>query len=293
MVERGRVIEIENTKDRIIPAEESLLLDWSPILEKEAKGCVLLYLQLQRVAYDSGSGRKAKVGMRTLSMLCANTAPTLNRCLKVLEKYEFISTERGNNSGVSNIYSINPLPQARTVSIKRYEDIKEVQQILNINPNEEYSEKPMKTSIKIQFNENYGKVFNDKTVSRLLEEKAQGVIDELFKKDIWNCNEMLSYYKNYYSIAMKGLRTKEKFTNRERGEIKNWIEEYSWEIVQKTIKFTLDNWETLGYFTGYPSINALYGYRETLVPEMQRGFKKANKRGQHLSSGEKKEVGQW
>jgi hypothetical protein len=285
MVERERVLEITNIKERIIPAEESLLLDWSPILEKEAKGCILLYLQLQRAAYDEGGGKKAKIGMKKLSMLCANTAPTLNKCINILEKYKFISIERGKKTGISNTYSINPLPQAKSVSILEYKGEEFIF--------EDVSEGAKKVSIKMRSNEECGRVFNDKTVSRLLEEKAQSVIDKLFESEEWNCNDMLSYYKNYYSIAMKGLRTKEKFTNRERGEMKNWIEEYGWEVVQRTIKFSLDNWETLGYFNGYPSINALYGYRETLVPEMQRQIKKISKRGQHQSSGEKKEVGQW
>jgi hypothetical protein len=111
MAEQERVLELSAKKDRIIPAEESLLLDWSPILEKEVKGCILLYLQLQRAAYDSGEGKKARIGMKRLSDLCANTAPTLNKCLSVLEKYEFISIERGKKSGVSNVYIINPLPK--------------------------------------------------------------------------------------------------------------------------------------------------------------------------------------
>lgn len=63
-----------------------------------------------------------------------------------------------------------------------------------------------------------------------------------------------------------------------------WVKEmqeiYSADHIKLAMEYYITNCEDLKYLDGYPSIRALYGFREQLFMEAKRGPLSKNKRGQ-------------
>ena len=93
-------------------------------------------------------------------------------------------------------------------------------------------------------------------------DETKKLVSELVK--IWN---ML-----YIEHVIKESGAPQYFvTPRERKHIKTLVESYGSERTSELIHYYLENWSTIKYITGWPTIAALFGFRHQLVMDMTRG----------------------
>lgn len=256
-------------KESFVPAEFSLLVHWSPILELEKKGTVLVYLQLQTGIVDEEG--KSKISVSTIAKRCNLSNPTVYECIAVLEERAFV--QKYTESGKKNAYMILELPVAPTESKTQTKE--------TTIPTVEKTEADVAI-----FSVGMG------GHNKRLVDDALAAIAKLYKKDIWNAKDMGTFYRMYYVVAFDGMKPQDKIIMKELGMLKRMIEEYGWEVIQHAIMYALDNWKQMDYVNGYPSITAIYGFRQTIIPESRMGSNKKAARGQHTSSG-KTGVGVW
>jgi hypothetical protein len=54
----------------------------------------------------------------------------------------------------------------------------------------------------------------------------------------------------------------------EKVNLKKLIQEFDLTNTMKVIEYYINNYESISYIKGFPSINAMYGFRRTLFPEV-------------------------
>lgn len=73
--------------------------------------------------------------------------------------------------------------------------------------------------------------------------------------------EWVRIYKNKMQINYR-------VCNPEKAMLKRLIKEFDLTDTLKVIEYYINNYENISYIKGYPSINAMYGFRRTLFPEV-------------------------
>lgn len=272
MVNAGDSIEVRTTKRQFVPAEFDLLDDWCPFLERKQKGTTLIYLQLQRgINRQDGHPDEGKTWFSVSRLMDKINAsrPTVHKCLDVLREEHFITIENRRAEGKSNLYTVHEVPPFS------------------------YSQ-PRKKPIKETGEEKEKEVFAVGTdfMMEQYKEKARATLEELSQKADWNSKDLFLFFTQAY-VLFFGVRSRDKINGKDMRLLKTMIEEYGWEVVRDVIKFSIENWERLEYMNGYPTIQAIFGFRETLIPEMKRGRLKAAARGQFSSRQGGKEVVGW
>lgn len=257
-------VVIKTLKGMFVPVEFELLDEWSELLENECKGTCWWYVNLQRFINRSDKNKlqgKAFPSMAELNKRCNVSIATGHKIKDILVKHNFIQYEQRNNGSRSNVYTILPIP-------KFVEDSGTKQDII-----------PVQTDV---FFKPVGGVELDLRMDQ--KDKAKELINELLKKkpiESFNSNDMIRFYKLHYKSVF-GIPDVTATTGRERGSMKRFIDEEGARKVYDMIVYALDNWSTIPYLVkvGYPSVNILYGYKNSLLPESQVGKIKRIHRGQ-------------
>lgn len=264
---------VRSEKPQFVMAEFELLKYWSPVLEGKQKGSTLVYLQLQvgvnRQESNINIG-KSWLTIKDVAERCSMSYPTVLKCIDILEEYQFVTRESRAEEGRSNLYTILDLPRAHI-------------KVPKIEP--ETQEEDIKEEI----------IFSNGTdiIASKYNEQAQYDIEIIEAKEEGNCNDLLKYFRAVY-YTVYGIKTKSVDTMRDRKNFKNMIDEYGWDRSRIAIKYAITNWNDMGVtLDGYPSVTAVYGYRETIVPESINGKNKFSARGQHKHTGEYKGVVSW
>lgn len=86
----------------------------------------------------------------------------------------------------------------------------------------------------------------------------------------YNCNDMWFIFKKFWKEhGLSGYPTA--WTNKERKQVKNMIDEQGSEAVSKYFNFCCKNWKVLAHrfkiSSIVPTVPILYGYRRSLLPE--------------------------
>lgn len=248
-----------------MPAEFELLLGWQPILEAEVKGTTCLYLTLQTfVNRQPGHPKQGKAwpGISRLSQITHLSKTTVWRAQAVLVKHGFISVESGKATGVTNSVTINELPALSDVCL---------------------------SAIPVPAEEKVGdasappvNVFGDglQDIQDIRRDQLEGMLRSLPEDEAsWNTNDLIKYFRTVYELKYK-VRPGGAVTGKERKHVKDLIDGFSSTQVRMAMDYAVENWANLSYVEGYPSIAALYGFRNTIFPEAEAGKLTANRRGQ-------------
>lgn len=88
-------------------------------------------------------------------------------------------------------------------------------------------------------------------------------------------DDSLKVLKKFWKLSYaEKLKKDYVIGNKEVKHLKDMLKEFDLETIKKTMTYFVDNYESLDYFEGFPSLSALYGFRRTLVPETLFGRKK-------------------
>jgi hypothetical protein len=272
---RDTVIKVVNWKEGIIPVEFSLVREWSETLESKLNGCCWVYVQLQSgVNREEGNDKQGRswISVAVIAKRCGLSTRQIFKILNILEEYKFIRRTSGKQKGVSNEYEILSLPgvPVRSRKKKEIEDI----EIKDVSP-----AKP----------ESVFETGTDKLKEMYLE-KARIILEELAAKDEWNASDVIKFYKQYYVICY-GFKSSEYVTAKEGNLIRLLIEGYGLQETIDVIKHALENWSKIEYLNGYPSIAAIYGFKDSLFAEYKGG--KLKTKGQYQSKKGKVGSRQW
>lgn len=270
-------IEVKTLKGTFVPVETEFIMEWMGLLEKECKGITAWYIALQKYIHRGdikGMSDKAFPSHKILAELSGMCLKTSHKAKDVLVKYGFIQYEQRMNGSKSNVYMILPIPKfVEDTGVKQ--DIVPVQTDVFFKPVE---------GIELDLRMDQ-------------KDKAKGLINELLKRkaiETFNTNDMIRFYKLHYK-SIFGIPDINAVTGRERGSIKKLIDDEGARKVYDMIVYTLDNWSSIPYLVklGYPSINILYGYKNSLLPESQVGKIKRIHRGQADPDKSWKGVTEW
>jgi len=245
---------IVNNKADYFSVKYSLFNEWSKYLEFKQRGTTLYYLQLET---------KDSLSQKILCERCNITPSIAEKIEALLIKLKFIDIKKGRDA-INELYW------------KEY--------TILVLP--EFPERLAKAHLRKEVISIDGKTFDE-----IIVKKPKEQIEKLLHKkteESWGCNDVLEFYKQSYKIVF-GDYSKGKFTMADRANMKQMLEEYGGKKVKKTIEYALKNWKDLEYVGGYPSIRAIFGFRETLVPEATLG--KLKKGGGRQYSGHTKDKG--
>jgi len=283
--------KIKSNKQQFVAVEFELLKNLQPILEQDERGSTIYYITLQTfINRQEGHAKEGTAfpGIARMSKLTGFSRTKIWRINKVLEKHGLLTIVSGQDKGVSNTYTINELPKNLT-------PIKQPTQEENLSTLNDRplitEETPLKNIPKLSFADVFTQgteIFEKERESKVVEK-----IDKLLSKDItkFNTNDALRYYGAKYLLEFKA-NIWVNFTAKDRKQFKRLIDDYGAKDVIQLIDYAIANWVNLDYVGGYPAPAAIYGFRNTLLPESKLGQLEPSLRGQ-FRAVEKEDVYSW
>lgn len=290
-------LKVLTEKESFVAVEASYIRQWMAFLNKKAKNILGVYVTLQlytnRQEGNVNYG-KSWLSIKRLGNICDMSPPSVHKCLQVLEQYDFIRKE--NRDGTSNLYTVLALPvfnvEKVEVKVEDSELLDNIRDVMEKKSNTSLA--AVNTAMKGQEEDVFSTGIS--SWNKLQRKKALTIIGEIDKKLKLSIVDLTKYFKHFYIVHYDGLQPKKDRTSvngkpgADAKKMRLMVDEYGTTRVKKMIKFTIENWDSFEYVNGYPNIAALYGYRETFIPESEAGQLK-NKRGQY--SGKALAQGEW
>lgn len=72
----------------------------------------------------------------------------------------------------------------------------------------------------------------------------------------------------WMKVYKEKLNLNYRVCNPEKAMLKRLLKEFELTDILKVINYYINNYESISYIKGYPSINAMVGFRRTLFPEV-------------------------